>query len=198
MDSDLDRDMEGGRLINVGRPRGPFDAVRFIDLCEVERQVAASRSPVMGGGGGRGSQGVQGPSGVPGPQGNVGPQGLPGVTQQNFQFGENIPVPGAGTLQLDGPGNTLVGFRVYRAGTITAASIQVDVADATNDYNLDIRVNGISVATVPLPSGSTGASSVALAAAVVVGDVVTAFMVRTAGADESDFTEEHAVIEISA
>lgn len=71
------------------------------------------------------------------------------------------------------------------------------MADATNDYNLEIRVNGISVATVPLPSGSAGASSVALAAAVVIGDIVTAFMVRTAGADVSDFTEEHAVIEIS-
>lgn len=197
MDSDLDRDMEGGRIINVGRPKDPFDAVRLIDLCEVERQVAASRSPVIGGGGGRGSQGSQGLQGVPGPQGSVGPQGLPGAAQQNFQFGENIPVPGAGTLQLDGPGNTLVGFRVYRAGTITAASIQVDVVDTTNDYDLEIRVNGLVVATVPLPSGSTGASSILLAAPVVVGDVVTAFMVRTAGADASDFTEEHAVIEIS-
>lgn len=149
------------------------------------------------------SNGFYGPIGPvtePGPgssTGPPGPQGPPGADRQNFQFGQNIPVPGAGTLQLNGPGNTLVGFRVYRAGTITAASIQVDVADAANSYDLEIRVNGVAAATVPLPSGSAGASSVALAAAVVVGDVVTAFMVRTAGASGSDFTEEHAVIEIS-
>lgn len=98
---------------------------------------------------------------------------------------------------MDGPGNTLVGFRVWRAGTITAGSIQVDAADGARSYNYDIRVNGVSVATIALPSGSTGASSVALAVPVVVGDVVTTFMVRTAGVGASTFGEEHGIVEIS-
>jgi hypothetical protein len=100
-------------------------------------------------------------------------------------------------LQLEGPGSTLAGFRVYRAGTITAASIQVDVVDVTRSYNLEIRVNGVAAATLALPAGSIGASTVALAVAVAVGDVVTAFMVKTIGVGASTFGEEHAVIEIT-
>lgn len=113
-----------------------------------------------------------------------------------FQFGNTVIVPAGGTLQLEGPGQTLNGFRVYRAGRITAGSIAVSAASA-NAYNLDIRVNAVSVETVALAAGLTGASSITLSAAVAVGDIVTAFMVRTAGAGGSGFTEEHAVIEIT-
>ncbi len=114
-----------------------------------------------------------------------------------FQFGNTVSVPAGGTLQLQGPGNTLSGLRVNRAGNITGASIQVNVADGARSYNLDIRVNGVSVATLALPAGSSGAHTAALAVAVAAGDVITAFMVRTAGAGPSAFGEEHSVVEVT-
>lgn len=85
---------------------------------------------------------------------------------------------------------------MMRAGTVTGGSIRVNVT-STNSYNLDIRLNGVSVATVALAAGSLGASSVALSAAVAVGDVLAAFMVRTAGSGGSTFTEQAAAIEIT-
>lgn len=117
--------------------------------------------------------------------------------QSDYQFGRTVVVPGGGTLQQQGPGNTLAGVRVNRAGTITGGSIQVNVVDAVRAYKLSIRVNGVEVALVALPVGTIGASTAALAVAVVVGDVITAFMVRTAGAGASTFSEQHAMIEVT-
>lgn len=113
-----------------------------------------------------------------------------------FQFGNSVIVPSGGTLQMEGPGQTLSGFRVYRAGRITGGSISVNIS-SLNDYDLDIRINGLSVATVSMVAGLTSASSVLLSAAVAVGDIVTAFMVRTAGSGGSGFSEMHAVVEIT-
>ena len=97
---------------------------------------------------------------------------------------------------MQAPGQSLNGYRMMRAGTITGASIAVNATSA-NSYDLDIRINGSSVATLALAAGNTGASSVALSVAVSVGDVLTAFMVRTAGSGGSGFTEQSAAIEVS-
>jgi len=91
----------------------------------------------------------------------------------------------------------MVGYRLYRAGFITGGSVKVNIADATKDYKLSIRINGVEVALIPLPSGSTGANSAALAAAFVVGDILTAFMVRTLGAGASAFTDMTGVVEVT-
>lgn len=106
-------------------------------------------------------------------------------------------MPGGGTLQLEYSGDSLVGQRQITAGTITGASIQVNVADGARSYNLSIRVNGVEVETVALPSGSTGAHDATLSSAVVAGDLVTAFLVLTAGSGASTFDEESALVEIS-
>lgn len=118
------------------------------------------------------------------------------VTPVNFQFGQTAIVPAGGTLQLEGPGQSLAGLRLNRAGTITGASIQVNIASA-NSYDLDIRVNGVSVATLALAAGLTGASTTAFTVAVAANDVITAFLVRTAGAGGSGFNEEHAMVEVT-
>lgn len=120
-----------------------------------------------------------------------------GDDKARFQFGATATVPGAGTRQLLGPGNTLSGVRSNRAGTITGASIQVDAVDATRAYNLDIRINGVSAVTLALPVSTIGAHSTALSVAVAAGDVLTAFMVKTAGAGASTFSEEHGMIEVT-
>lgn len=114
-----------------------------------------------------------------------------------FQFGETAIVPAGGTLQLNGPGQSLAGARMNRAGLITGASIQVNVADGARAYNLEIRVNGVAAATLALALGTTGNSTTALSVAVVAGDFITAFMVRTAGAGGSTFTETQGVVEVS-
>ena len=80
-----------------------------------------------------------------------------GTNRQAYQFGRNSSVPNAGTLQLLGPGTPSVGFSVVRAGTITGGSISVDTADGTRSYNLDIRKNGVSVATIALATGNSHA-----------------------------------------
>lgn len=114
-----------------------------------------------------------------------------------YLFGQTVNVPAGGTLQLQGPGQSLSGVRTLRAGIITGASIQVNVLDAARAYNLEIRVNGVAAATVPLPIGATGAQSTALAVAVAAGSSITAFMIRTAGAGGSTFAEEYAAVEVT-
>lgn len=98
---------------------------------------------------------------------------------------------------MNGPGAAILGYRMMRAGTITGASLQVDVVDAARTYNLDIRVNAVSVATLALPLSTLGVSTVALAVAVAVGAVVTAFLVRTAGSGGSTFAEMLSVVEVT-
>lgn len=156
-------------------------------------QGAQGNQGTSGSQGNQGNQGVSGPQGF---QGIVGPQGISPDTM-GAQFGSNNAVGAGGTLQLEGPGTTLVGITAIRAGTISGGSITVNAASA-NDYDLDIRVNGVSVATVPLPAGSTSAFSSALAVPVVAGDIITVFLVRTSGSGGSGFNNEQALIEISS
>lgn len=146
--------------------------------------------------GGTGSQGPQGPQGLQGNQGNQGVIGSQGATRDKYLFGVSTTVPAGGTLQMQGPGNAIQGYRLPRAGTITAGSIQVNTT-STNDYNLDIRINGTSVVTVPLAAGTTGNSSTGLSVAVSANDVLTAFLVRTSGSGGSGFNQELAVVEVT-
>lgn len=118
------------------------------------------------------------------------------TSADTYQFGNTAQVPAGGTLQMEGPGQSLNGFRVFRAGTIVGGSIAVNAVSA-NTYDLQIRVNGVSAAVVTLAAGLTSAQTIALSIAVVAGDIITAFMVRTAGAGGSTFNEEHAVVEIA-
>ena len=108
-------------------------------------------------------------------------------------------MPGGGTLQLLGGGSTTVGYRMFSAGTIDNASIQVNAADGARTYQLQIRVNGVTVATLTLVSGTTGNDTCTspISAAVVCGDVITAFLVRTAGVGGSTFTAESALVEVT-
>ena len=112
-----------------------------------------------------------------------------------FLYGTDNPVPPAGTLQLQGPGNTLVGYRIPMPGQIVAVSIQVDVADGTRTYNLEVRKNGVAVVTLALVG--TGVNVSGLSVSFVAGDVLTVFMVKTAGAGLSTFSQETAVVEVA-
>lgn len=112
-----------------------------------------------------------------------------------YTFGNTVQVPGAGTLQLLGPGGTLAGARKFAPQTITSASIQVDTADPARVYNLSIRVNGAEVATLELPAGDAGANTDTLSVPLGVTDVVTAFLVKTSGpGGPSVFSKQYATV----
>lgn len=111
-------------------------------------------------------------------------------------FGAVASVPAAGTRQLLGAGSTLGAWRVPRTGRITAGAIQVDVIDVARAYKLSIRINTVEVALVALPVSTLGAQDVVLNVAVVAGDLLTAFMVRTAGAGGSTFIQQYGSVEL--
>jgi len=116
-----------------------------------------------------------------------------------IQVGASTQVPPGGTLLLEGPGNASTGdapFELYRAGTITAASIHVDTADTTNSYNLSIRINGTEQATLSLAANNLQASTTALTVTVAAGDALEVALVRSAGSGASDFNTIQVLIEI--
>lgn len=141
--------------------------------------------------------GTQGATGV-GVQGATGVAGVTGASanRAKYLFGNTSVVPAGGTQQMQAPGQAIQGYSMMRAGTITGGSIAVNVA-SLNSYDLDIRINGASVATVALAAGATQNSSVALSVAVAVGDILAAFMVRTTGSGGSGFSEQAAAVEIT-
>jgi hypothetical protein len=120
----------------------------------------------------------------------------PAVSPSSFQFGVNAQVPAGGSIQLEGPGTTTTGFVLSNKGIIVGGSIGVSNSPSANDYNLEIRVNGVTVATVALVAGQVKAFA-NLSVAVVAGDVVTAFMVRTSGSGGSTFNNQQAIVQIS-
>jgi hypothetical protein len=119
------------------------------------------------------------------------------ANRTTYGFGVTFSVPTAGTLQLQGPGNAIEGYRISRAGRITAGSIRVNAGDSSRTYNLDIRVNGSSVATVPLALSTLSNSLSNLSVSVAVGDIMTAFLVRTSGSGASTFGEMLASVEVT-
>ena len=118
-----------------------------------------------------------------------------GVSFFAVAFGRNTAVPGMGSLQLKAPGDSFVGYRTGRVVTLTGGSIHVNTPDGVRSYNMDIRINGVSAATVPLVAGAVGAHTAALAVPVAAGSEITAFVVLTAGVGASTFTQETALVE---
>jgi hypothetical protein len=104
---------------------------------------------------------------------------------------------------MNGVDSTTVAKRVIRASTITGLSVQTDMAEnpvTGNDYKLSIRKNGVTaadeIAFVALPKGSIGSQDGTLAVAVVAGDILYAFMERTAGGGASVFGRTSAEVEL--
>lgn len=114
-----------------------------------------------------------------------------------YVFGLTFAVPTGGTQQLLGPGSTLAAYQLAHVGRITAASVQVNIADTTNAYDLQIRINGVTVTSINLAANTLGARSNLLSVAVNEGDLLTLFLVRTSGSGGSDFTEVNAAVEVS-
>lgn len=122
-----------------------------------------------------------------------------GPVRVKYSFGRSAAVPAGGTLQLFAVGQTLQGFRALRTGFITGLSLRTNVGDAVRSYELRVFLNGVlSAAVLAFPAGGgTSQATTVLLVPVVAGDIVTAFLVRTAGAGASTFVDEEALVEIT-
>jgi hypothetical protein len=120
------------------------------------------------------------------------------LDKNKYSFGRSAAVPAGGTLQLFATGQTLQGFRAIRAGKITGLSLRVNVVDAARAYQLQVFINGVlSTAVLALPVSTLSVSTTALYVAVAAGDIITTFVVRTAGAGASTFGDEAALVELT-
>jgi hypothetical protein len=71
--------------------------------------------------------------------------------------------------------------------------------DATRAYRLDVYLNGAAVQNVALPVSTLGAQAIFGApTAVAAGDLLDAYMVRTAGGGASTFSDMQAVVEVTS
>lgn len=119
-----------------------------------------------------------------------------------YRYTHNSRVPGSGTRYLrTGQGFVCSqgGDRLMVASTLTAISVEVELADVTNDYDVEVisSPSGVAVVlgTLALPSTSKGASTRALSVAVPINTEVGVRMVRTAGAGQSDFRRINVTVE---
>lgn len=117
-----------------------------------------------------------------------------------LQFGHTVAVPQGGSLFLRSAGpvfSSAAATLMMRDGNISAGSISVDAGDATHAYKLSIKINGVEVELVSLPTSTTAAYSNTLSAAYSAGDLLSVSVEKvTAGSHKSDFKEITATIEI--
>lgn len=122
-----------------------------------------------------------------------------GVDDRAYILNHDSKVPSSGTqyLRAGMVPTSAAPIVVPAGGTITRASISVDDADAGNDYDFEILVNGSVVETIALLSGANSAVSSVLSSSVVAGDEISARLVRTAGTGKSDFDNITATIHVT-
>jgi hypothetical protein len=116
---------------------------------------------------------------------------------RTYPFNAASRVPVGGTLFLDygqvPTSATPVGIRL--ACQLVGGIINVNVADASNDYDCEILINGGVVETIALASGNVEATA-PFSASIIALDDMSARLVRTAGAGQSDF--EHITLTVEA
>ena len=106
-----------------------------------------------------------------------------------FEFSSDIRVPGSGTLFLSvgSVPTSAVPVFLNRDITFFGATIRVDQADSSNDYDLRFLINGSVVEFLPLLNGSASDSTLAFTATASAGDELSVQLFRTAGGGKSDF-----------
>lgn len=115
-----------------------------------------------------------------------------------FQLGEVRKVPNAGTLFLRSAEilGSSVPIRMIRSGTLRAASLSVNVVDASNTYKLSVQKNGVEVETLALPLSTLAVSTTTFTTTYVAGDNIRLAVIRLTGSGSSAFDEIHATLEI--
>lgn len=116
-----------------------------------------------------------------------------------LQFGASLTVPNSGQRYLEGPGGvptSAAGTGFFRSGEIRGLSIRVNVADATNDYNVDVLVNSIQVSTLLLAATNASAITTALTTSYAANDIISVRLRRTSGSGKSDFADISVLLEV--
>lgn len=123
-------------------------------------------------------------------------------SQNTLVFGNFSGVPAGGTLYLrcgQGAFSNSAPYRLFRDGVITGASIRVDTADASRDYDMEIvddPTGSPSVLATLSMSNVVGVTNGALSAVVSSDDDIGVRLVRTSGAGASSFTNITVLVEI--
>jgi hypothetical protein len=131
-----------------------------------------------GGGGGGGGGGVV-------PIGRV----------REYVFGSGIAVPSSGTLYLDCVVPTsAAALRMSVDALLRRISVQVDQADASNSFNIEVLKNGASAGILALPASSLGTHAASYSTAFLAGDRLSVRIVRSAGSGRSQFRNVHVTV----
>jgi len=114
-------------------------------------------------------------------------------------LGNDQPVPGAGTLDMEWAGDSMEPYVAIRPGSITGASLKLDApAGGVRTYDFQVTVNGVAVQTIPVGVGVTKVFAVFGApTAYIAGAEISARLVRTAGGGASGFSEESVGVEVT-
>ena len=124
-----------------------------------------------------------------------------------MQFGRTIPVPGAGgVLYLaspDGVTCSSAGPIMNSNGSILGGSVNVDIADASNDYDIEFLTEPSSgapnvVETLSLLKGNREVLSRSFSTTFLSGTEIGVRVVRTSGSGDSAFTTCTVYVEINA
>ena len=117
--------------------------------------------------------------------------GTPGTTERlrDYHFTLKGRVPGSGTqyLFVHDASTSDVPHVVLGAGAFFGATIAVNTADASNDYDVQFLLNGSVVETLSFSSGNTKAIDTSFSTSVSSLDEIEVRMVRTSGSGRSDF-----------
>ncbi len=112
-----------------------------------------------------------------------------GAKVRAYQFSIEKKVPAFGTLFMSygRQPTSAAPLVVNRIATLAGASLAVDLIDGSRDYDLLINVNGTTVESVTLSSGSSKVIDTSFSTVLSASDEITALLVRSAGAGPSTF-----------
>lgn len=155
----------------------------------------------------QGITGILGMDGHTGIQGTTGIQGVTGIQNTSIALlryvsGIEVPIEGSLFLQTGADfATSSTGDRLATDSSLFAISVEVDVADPSNDFDVEIVTDPTSsptvIATLSLPSGSRGVSSTGYAVNLPANTEIGARLVRTSGSTESAFADCNVLVYLS-
>jgi hypothetical protein len=120
--------------------------------------------------------------------------------RRDYLFATEQPVPEAvGILHYksDGVMTSSVPLAINREATLSSASLQVNYADISQEFTMEVLVNGTISETLQLTSGSIKVSATDFSTALSVGDDLVLRLVRTSGNARSAFSQSRVTFEMT-
>lgn len=120
--------------------------------------------------------------------------------RRDYLFAVKQAVPKTGGilyLMSDGVMTSSVPLVVNRDSTIASAAINVNNADPSQDFNLEVLVNGTVKESLGLSTGSSFISTTSFSSSVAANDQLALRIVRTSGSERSSFDEVRVTLELT-